>query len=239
MQTAPAMASLVLSCDHAVFAVPEWYREKFRDAEDLLMSPAGWDPGALNLAQAFAMKTHTPLAHGEVTRLLVDISRAPDDPDRFCGLVESLSDEQKEKIHSRYHVSYMDQQRERIRSGLKISPPVVHLSVHTFPREQDGVMTGTDVGILFDPTRSLEKSFASRWITSLRAGAPELRFDVNRPREGTENGLLSTLRREFDGSDYLAIELEVCQSFFLEGKPWRWDRIKKLLIETFPRDTGN
>jgi len=232
------MASLVLSCDHAVFAVPEWYREKFREHEDLLMSPAGWDPGALNLAQAFAMKTHTPLAHGEVTRLLVDLSRAPDDPDRFSELVESLTEEQRQKIHERYFVSYLDQQRERIASGLRIGPPVIHLSIHTFPREQDGVMTGTDVGILFDPTRSEEKSLASRWLTSLRAGAPELRFDANRPREGTGNGLLAMLRREFSGSDYVPVELEVCQSFFLDGKPWRWDRIKKLLIETFPRDGG-
>ena len=230
------MASLVLSCDHAVFAVPEWYREKFRESEDLLASPEGWDPGALNLAQAFAMKTHTPLAHGEVTRLLIDLSLAPDDPKRFSDHVESLTGEQREKLHQRYFASYMDQQRERIRSGLRISPPVVHLSIHTFPRERDGMMVGTDIGVLFDPKRPAEKELASRWLTSLRAGAPELRFDLNRPRESTENGLLAMLRQEFPDPEYIAVELEVCQSFFLEGKPWRWDRIKKLLIETFPRD---
>jgi predicted N-formylglutamate amidohydrolase len=228
------MASLVLSCDHAVFAVPEWYREKFRGADDVLMSPEGWDPGALNLAQAFAMKTHTPLAHGEVTRLLVDLSRSPEDPKRYSKYVKSLNEEQRRKIHERYFVSYLDQQRDRIRSGIKISPPVVHLSLHTFPRERNGMMVGTDVGVIFDPKRPAEKDLGSRWLTALRAGAPELRFDANRPRESSENGLLALLRKEFADPDYIAVELEVCQSFFLEGQPWRWDRIKKLLIETFP-----
>jgi len=230
------MASLILSCDHAVCAVPEWYRERFRKAEEVLMSPRGWDPGALNLAQAFAMKTHTPLAHGEVTRLLVDLSLDPDDPARYSEFVDALTDEQRGKIHDRYFVSYVDLLRERIRSGLKISPPVVHLSVHTFARVRDGAMVGTDAGVLFDLARPAETKLANRWLTTLRTSAPELKLDSNAPRAGTECGLLSMLRREFPDPDYLAVELEVCQSFFLDAKPWRWDRMKKLLLESFPRD---
>jgi predicted N-formylglutamate amidohydrolase len=230
------MASLILSCDHAVCAVPGWYRERFDKAEEVLVSPRGWDPGALNLAQAFAMKTHTPLAHGEVTRLLVDLSRDPADASRYSEFVGGLTDDQREKIHERYFVSYVDLLRERIRSGLKISPPVVHLSIHSFPRVRDGAMVGTDAGVLFDLKRPAETKFANRWLTAMRTSAPELKFDSNAPRDGADTGLLAMLRREFPDPGYLAVELEVCQSFFLDSKPWRWDRVKTLLLESFPRD---
>jgi len=230
------MASLILSCDHAVCAVPEWYRERFRKVEDVLVSPRGWDPGALNLGQAFAMKTHTPLAHGEVTRLLVDLSCDPEDPARFSGFVDAFTEEQRDKLHDRYVVSYVELLRERIRSGLKISPPVHHLSIHTFPRVWEGAMVGTDIGVLFDPTRPAETKLAGRWVTELRASAPELKIDSNAPRGADGDGLISVLHREFPDPDYLVIELEVCQSFFLDGRPWRWDRVKKLLLESFPRE---
>ena len=229
------MATLVLSCDHAVCAVPEWYRDRFRDSEETLTSHRGWDPGALNLAQAFAIKTRTPLAHGEVTRLLIDLNRSPDNPERFSEFAAGLSDDQRHKLHERYYVSYHDLLVERIQSGLKISPPVLHLSVHTFTRTLEGKRRTTDVGILFDPARPAEAAFAARWLTALRTAAADLRFDANAPYAGTADGMTTRFRRQFPDPAYLGIELEVCQSFFLEGAPWRWDRVKKLLLETLPK----
>lgn len=229
------MATLMLSCDHAVCAVPEWHRDRFRESEDILTSHRGWDPGALNLAQGFAMKTRTPLAHGEVTRLLIDLNRSPDNPERFSEFAAGLTDEQRQKLHERYFVSYRDLMVDRIRSGLKISPPVVHLSVHTFVRELGGQRRSTDIGILFDSARRAEAAFASRWLNALRTAAPDLRCDANAPYSGTDDGLTTLFRGQFPESDYLGIELEVCQSFFLQGTPWRWDRVKKLLLDTLPQ----
>jgi len=228
------MATLVLSCDHAVCAVPEWYRERFREAEEVLTSHLGWDPGALNLAQAFAMKNRTPLAHGEVTRLLIDLNRSPDNPGRFSEFAAGFTDEQRQKLHDRYFVPYFDLLVERITSGLKISPPVIHLAVHSFTRIYQGSRRSTDVGILFDSARPAELAFATRWLTALRTAAPELRFDANAPYAGTDDGLTTILRQKFPDPGYLGIELEVCQSFFLEAAPWRWDRVKKLLLDTLP-----
>lgn len=227
------MASLVLSCAHAVCAVPEWYRERFRGFEEVLTSHRGWDPGALNLSQAFAMKTRTPLAHGEVTRLLIDLTRRPDDPERFPELGTSLTDDQRQKLHDRYFAPYFELLCERIASGMKLSPPVVHLSVHTFPRQLGDLPRATDLGVSFDPERHSEAAFAAHWITGLRCAAPELRVDSNPRYHGTHDGTADLLRRRFPQPDYLCLELEVCQSFFLDGLPWRWDRVKRLLLDSF------
>ncbi len=63
------MTVLLFSCDYATCAVPEAYRELFHGAEDIVTSPEGWDPGALNLAQGFSIKFRTPMIHGQYTRL--------------------------------------------------------------------------------------------------------------------------------------------------------------------------
>jgi predicted N-formylglutamate amidohydrolase len=57
------MIAYLISCDHATCAVPEPYREIFRGSEEVVSSKEGWEPGALNLAQGFAMKFSTPLVH--------------------------------------------------------------------------------------------------------------------------------------------------------------------------------
>ena len=73
------MTALLFSCENATCAVPESYRNLFAEAEDVLTSSEGWEPGALNLGQAFAMKFGTPLAHGDVTRLLIDLEKHEND----------------------------------------------------------------------------------------------------------------------------------------------------------------
>ena len=73
------MTAFLFSCEHATCAVPEAYRELFHGAEDAVHSTEGWEPGSLNLAQAFSMKFRTPLVHGDVTRLLIDLEKDSDE----------------------------------------------------------------------------------------------------------------------------------------------------------------
>jgi predicted N-formylglutamate amidohydrolase len=226
-----AMPTLVLSCEHAVCSVPEWHRERFKNAQDLLTSYRGWDPGALNLAQAFAIKFRTPLTHGEITRLLIDLDLAPDNPQRFGQNLEDLTDDQLRRMNQRYHGAYLDAIRQRIRSGIGVSPPVVHLSVHTFSPESDLAPPDCDIAVLYDPARQNETLLAGTWIAALRAAAPDLAISDNPP--GSSGEVLHVLRNEYDPGSYLALRLEVCQAFFLNGAPWRWDKLKKLLLDTF------
>jgi len=225
------MPTLVLSCEHAVCSVPEWHRERFKNTQDLLASYRGWDPGALNLAQAFAMRFRTPLIHGEITRLLIDLDLAPDNPRRFSEHLDDLTDDQRRRMNERYHGAYLEALRQRIRSGLGVSPPVVHLSVHTFSPESDLAPPDTDIAVLYEAARPDETLLGGTWIAAMRAAAPDLAISDNPP--GSSGELLQVLRREYNAGSYLGLRLEVCQSFFLNGSPWRWDKLKKMLLDTF------
>jgi len=48
-----------------------------------------------------------------------------------------------------------------------------------------------------------------------------------------------SLCREFPLDQYALVRLKVSQSFFLEGRHWRWDVIKKHLLETLPLAIGD
>jgi len=109
---------------------------------------------------------------------------------------------------------------------------VLHLSVHTFTRDCEGSRRTTDVGILFDPGRAGEAALAQNWLLALRAAAPELVIDANLPYAGTDDSLTTLLRGEHPAEAYLGLELEVCQSFFLDGAPLRWDAVRKLVAST-------
>ena len=229
------MPTLVLSCEHAVCSVPEWHRERFKDSEEVLTSHLGWDPGALNLGQAFAMKFRTPLTHGEVTRLLIDLDLAPDNPQRFSQFVTDMSADQLVRMHDRHHGSYLDGLRQRIESGIGVSPPVVHLSVHTFSPDSEFAPPNTDIGVHCDSGRAHEMVLSGAWVSGLRDAAPDLAITENQPSPGGSSELLHLLRHEYDPESYLALRLEVSQSFFLNGAPWRWDKVKKLLLDSFDR----
>jgi predicted N-formylglutamate amidohydrolase len=229
---------LVLTCEHATCAVPEAFRELFQGEEDAVTSPRGWEPGALNLAQHLSREFRTPLLHGEVTRLLVDINRSPGHPELFSEFALRLPESRREGLFKRQYQAYVDTLRARVADCLTRHPTVLHLSVHTFPRVLDEQVRTTDIGILFDPQRAGEAALAAEWLRQLRATAPALVVEANAPRAGTEDSLTCLLRREQAAEAYLGIQLEVCQSFFLDGTPLRWDAARKLVTAALKQAIG-
>lgn len=229
---------LVLTCEHATCAVPEAFRELFQGEEDTVTSPRGWDPGALNLAQHLSREFRTPLLHGEITRLLVDIDHSPGHPEMFSEFALALPEGRREGLAKRQYQSYLETLRARLADCLTRHPTVLHLSVHTFPRIGDRQPATTDIGILHDPRRPGEAALAGEWLRRLRAAAPALAVEANAPRAGTDDSLTALLRGELAADTYLGIQLEVCQSFFLDGAPLRWDAARKLVTATLKESIG-
>ena len=215
----------VLSCEPATCAVPEWHKDLFRGHEDTVTSEEGWAPGSLNLAQAFATKLRALLAHGDLTRLLVDLSKAPDDPARFSRFSHTLGDEQRRKLDERHHAAYLQLLRQRIVEEQRKSGIALHLSIRTAPDAAPPV-----VRLVFDPSRDLESTFVHQWADALRAADPELSVNlVGDPNEG----LAATLRDEFR-LGFGSISLVVADSCFLDGRPLRWEILKRHLLATLP-----
>lgn len=215
------MTAFLFSCEYATCAVPEAYREIFRGSEDVLTSPEGWEPGALNLAQAFAMRFRTPLVHGDVTRLLVDCEK--DGDERWSRFSMQLSEATREKIAERYVAKpYRELLRQRITEDLRRHSCVMHVMVHTDEKTDGQITLETPAGAV------LAEKFATAW----RSGLDGKDIATRHIRNAPSHSLGAMLSAAFPADRYAQVRLQVSQSFFLEGKPWRWDAAKKLLLDS-------
>ena len=221
----PAM--FVLSCEPATSAVPEWHKELFRGHEEVVSSREGWSPGSLNLAQAFATKLRALLAHGDITRLLIDFSRRPDDAERFSRFTKNLGDDVRRKLDERHHLAYLKLLKQRIEEEQRRTGLALHLSIRTDDRLGDAV-----VELVHDPSREEESRFVRKWADAFRAAAPDVPISVV---SDPNYGLSSTLR-EVDPTGFGSVSVVAAQSAFLDGKPLRWDKLKKLLLDTLPQE---
>lgn len=214
------MTAFLFSCNYATCAVPEAYREIFRGSEDVLTSTEGWEPGSLNLSQGFAMKFRTPLVHGDVTRLLIDLGK--DGDARWSRFSLKLPEATRVKVADRHERPYRTALNQRIAEDLRRHPALLHVMIHTDPATDGMVMLETPVGA------ALAEKFAAAWRSRLAAADVDVRH-VN----GVESSpLAATLAGSFPADRYAQVRLSVSQTFFLEGRPWRWETLKKLLLDS-------
>ena len=214
------MTAFLFSCEYATCAVPEAYREVFRGQEDVLTSTEGWEPGSLNLAQGFAMKFRTPLVHGDVTRLLIDFEQ--DGDARWSRFSLKLPEATRVKLADRHERPFRLSLNQRIAEDLRRHEALLHVMVHTDPATDGLVMLETPAGGL------LAEKFAAAWRTKLAAAE----VDVRHVRGSGETPLGLSLTKAFPAEQYAQVRLSVSQTFFLEGRPWRWETLKKLLLES-------
>jgi hypothetical protein len=216
----------VLSCEPATCAIPEWHRELFRGRDEIVTSAEGWSPGSLNLAQAFATKLRSLLAHGDITRLLIDFSRHPDDPERFSRFSKTLTEDQRSKLDERHHRAFLNLLKQRTIEEQRRSGQALHLTFRT--EDRPGMPA---VEFLHSGEREIETKFVDRWRARLQSTYPELSVG-----SGNDDGygVSRYLRDEFSTA-FGSVSVVAARSSFLDGTPVRWDKLKKLLLETLPQ----
>ena len=217
------MTALLFSCEYATCAVPEAFRELFRGSEDIVASQKGWEPGSLNLAQGFAMKFRTPLVHGDVTRLLLDFEQ--DGDARWSDFSLQLPEATRAKLIDRHERPYRLSLNQRITEDLRRHEMVLHVMVHT-DATTDGLV------LLETPAEGvLAEKFARAWRAHLTAAE----IDVRQVSGSGATPLGIYLTKEYPSQRYAQVRLSVSQTYFLEGRPWRWETLKKLLLESLGR----
>lgn len=216
----PLMTAFLFSCDYATCAVPEPYREIFRGSEEAVGSSDGWEPGSLNLAQGFAMRFSTPLVHADATRLLIDLGKEGDV--RWSSYSMKLPDAMRVKVVDRYERTYRMTLNQRIAEDLRRHPAVLHVMVHTDPATDGLVMIETPPGAV------LAERFAEAWRARLVAANVDVRHVAGFPL----SPIATSLSEAFPAEQYAQLRLSVSQTFFLEGRPWRWETLKKLLLDS-------
>jgi hypothetical protein len=94
--------------------------------------------------------------------------------------------------------------------------------IHTDPTTNGLVLLETPVGA------ELAEKFSNAWRARLVAAE----LDVRQVKGVAIHPLGFALSELFSASQYAQVKLSVSQTFFLEGRPWRWETLKKLLLES-------
>lgn len=226
--------AIVVSCEHGGHELPPGWEHLAIGNEALLASHRGWDPGALELAQSLAATLAAPLVATTVTRLLVEVNRSPGHPRLFSELTRDLPDDLKRELLDRFYHPHRNRVEDAVRRAIAEHGRCLHLGIHTFTPILDGVARATDLGLLYDPRRPLERAFCAGLRQTLRGHRPGLVVHRNQPYRGATDGLTTSLRRAFAADAYLGIEVEVNQRFPLADRAG-WGRI----VDCLPAAVGS
>ena len=219
MKSKPA---LMITCEHASNALPDFILRAFRDnaiPEDVLASHRGYDIGAYNIFSNL-VKRLKPDFHssGRFSRLVVDLNRSSTSKTFFSEYTIHLPETVKrhafdlwQKYRDKIETFVAKVIPAKLRKPAKDVPlKVIHLGIHSFTPVLNGVERDADVGILYDPSRTAETMIAEILIKNIRERDPSLRIRKNYPYLGKSDGLTTTLRQKF-GSAYAGIEIEINQ----------------------------
>lgn len=209
--------ALLITCEHGGNAVPGAYAPLFADWGDDLASHCGYDLGALATAQALARATGAPLLAATTTRLVVDLNRSVGHPRLFSEVVKTLPRATRQAILAAHYHPHRDAVARVVDAALAAGRTMLHIASHSFTPRFRGVTRHCDVGFLYDPGRTAEKTFCARWMHELACVDGDLLLRRNAPYRGVSDGLATALRRRF-GEEYLGVELEVNQRFALGGE---------------------
>ncbi|NUN95392.1 MAG: N-formylglutamate amidohydrolase [Candidatus Omnitrophica bacterium] len=232
-----ASTCLILTCEHAGNRVPPEFREILSPDHPILSTHAGYDLGALELARHLARRLEAPLLFSTVTRLVVDLNRSVGNPALYSRFTRPLLRETRLRILERYYHPHRDRVESEILARVRKGHRVLHLGIHSFTPEMGGKIRRTDIGLLYDPARGLEREFCDTWKECLERADPNLRVRRNYPYLGVADGFTTSLRRKFPPHRYLGIEVETNQKWlFSRGKGWL--DLKQTLSESLAETLG-
>ncbi|MCJ8273747.1 MAG: N-formylglutamate amidohydrolase [Psychrosphaera sp.] len=204
---------IVLTCEHASNNIPPQYQTVFADAQDVLTTHEGWDIGVPEVVEALGKRLDVVPHLGEYSRLLVDLNRSAHHRRLFSSYTKPLSKQQRDEIKCLYYRPYRDAVHQNV-LDVSAEHRAVHLSIHSFTPEYDGVVRQCYIGLLYDPSRPLESEFALSFQEDLARLLPGIKVRRNYPYTGVQDGIIPALRNRFDGDQYFGLEIEFNQALF-------------------------
>lgn len=224
-------SELLISCEHASHLIPWRWRYALDISPTVLRSHRGWDPGAIEVARYCSRNLNVFMAAGKWSRLLIELNRSPDHAQLWSEFSARLSPAERQRLMKNVYHPYRDKVRNRVGSIIANGKAARHFSIHSFTPVWQGIERPVDIGILLDPNRLSEVHWADCLQNNLSKELPfDWRIEFNKPYNGTDDGLTTTLRQEFGEKEYSGIELEISQRIFHDMPRQAFQLLKRALV---------
>lgn len=165
------------------------------------------DRCGLEIANLIATQLDVPSYFNRYPIELVDVTKNPNQRRLFTGPFRGINRIAQQRLLEEIHTTYFDGLVKEVESSIKSDGFVIHLSVKTFPLKHNGNRRRTDVGLLYDSSCEDEADLCMDWYEDLWYRAPMLKVRRNYPRRGSEVGVTRRLRKRFNRSNYVGVEL--------------------------------
>lgn len=212
------LKQLILTCEHAGNRIPDDWKKRFSPESHVLKSHRGIDIGAKELSLYLENELKCPFFFHEETRLLIELNRSLHHPKLFSEYSKKFTKSEKKELIDTFYLPYRNKVEKEIQKKIK-GGCVLHLSMHTFTPQLDGIERDVEIGLLYDPARAQEKAFCQNLRRILKNKLPkEYRIKLNKPYQGKADGFTTYLRKLFSGNEYIGIEIEVNQKLASLGR---------------------
>lgn len=225
LELGPALdGTVVWTCEHAASTVPADWTLAPGDTR-WFTTHWGYDRGAAALVRALQTRLGGPAVFGGVSRLVVDLNRAPDHVDLCRSQVEGapfapnvgLPKAERDRRVARFYQPYHDALDRLLAARTAAGVPTLLFSVHTFTSLYEGRSRTLDAGVLFDEH---DAGAAPMLLDALRrvSGAT---VEPNEPWSGMK-GLIYSVARHGAVHRLPYLELEVRDDLLTGPDPTDW-----------------
>lgn len=216
----------LVTCEHGSNLVPPSLASYFNvhESDSRFICMDGFDVGAKQVARHFATRLHCATVEAKYSPAVIDCNRPPTRRLLFSGPASQIPITDRQILVKEVLVAHQNRVRALIDHHHRCGQQTIHLAIHSFAPFEPGTSpeTGngrcdaarrTDLGLLYDPARPLERDLCAHWSESLFDRLPMIRVRRNYPMRGTREGLTRLLRREYSADSYLGIELQMNQAW--------------------------
>lgn len=208
--------ALLVSCEHAVNTVPSMYIHLFKEQEHVLQTHRGLDLGAFEIANHLNQVFACGYTQATVSRLLIDCNRSLAHSHCFSEFTQGLPIEKKQYLIDHYYLPFRQHTENLIKAQVENGSQVLHLSIHSFTPELNGVVRNAGIGLLYDHARHGEQEVARIWRSLLLQQTPAYKVRMNYPYHGNSDGFTTALRKRYTEHDYLGFEVESNQALLVD-----------------------
>lgn len=214
MKSSYLLKNLIFSSEHYTNNIPTRLKKLFQNQKEILTTHRAWDLGSHCIIDHLEKSFGEIIFKAEVSRLLVDLNRSLGHKNLYSEFTKTLPKPERLALLDEYYFPYRESFEKTINEMKnKSRHPIIHIAIHSFTPRWEGVLRNADIGLLYDPSHSLERDFCLKWKEKINYLFPKYKVRSNYPYHGRSNSFPTELRRKYK-NNYLGIELEINQAFF-------------------------